>query len=197
MRRAAGAALAAVAVAAALAGCGERDEPEPAATPAETRDPLPDLPRKWSRHVNGRAGFAVGLPPGWSARDRRRSSLLRSPNELAAVTISADRTRGGLALPLDEFATRVADALKGFRRLKTESPRPFDARYDAVAVSGSGEAKGGVRQRLLVVVERRAGLATYTAVVATNATRAAGRHRDEIRRILRSVRGRPVKRSGR
>jgi hypothetical protein len=197
MRRVACAACAALAFAPALSGCGERDEPEPAATPVETSDPLPDLPRRWSRHVNSRAGFAVGLPPGWSARDRRRSSLLRSPDRLAAVTISADRTSSGLALPLDEFATRVADALKGFRRLKTESPRPFDARYDAVAVAGTGEAKGGLRQRLLVVVERRAGLATYTAVVATNAKRAAGRHRDEIRRILRSVRGRPVKRPGR
>jgi hypothetical protein len=113
MRRVACAACAALAFAPALSGCGERDEPEPAATPVETSDPVPELPRKWSRHVNSRAGFAVGLPPGWSARDRR------------------------------------------------------------------------------------AGLATYTAVVATNAKRAAGRHRDEIRRILRSVRGRPVKRPGR
>jgi hypothetical protein len=116
MRRVACAACAALAFAPALSGCGERDEPEPAATPVETSDPVPELPRKWSRHVNSRAGFAVGLPPGWSARDRRRSSLLRSPDRLAAVAISADRTRSGLALPLDEFATRVADALKGFRR---------------------------------------------------------------------------------
>lgn len=191
MRRAASAACAALALAFAVAGCGERGEPEPATSPAETVDPLPELPRKWSRHVNRRAGFAIGLPPGWNARDRRRSSLLRSPDHLAAVTVSADRTDGGLALPLDEFATRVTDALKGFRRLKTEPPRPFRVRYDAVAVAGSGDAKGGVPQRVLVVVERRAGVATYTAVVAANAKRATGHHRDEIRRVLRSLRGRP------
>src|SRR5918994_3037912 len=192
MRRAAYAACAAVAVA--VAGCGEREEPQPSTRPAETADPLPELPRKWSRHVNGRAGFAIGLPPRWSARDRRRSSLIRSPDHLAAVTVSADRSEGGLALPLDEFATRVADALKGFRGLRTKDPRPFRARYEAVAVTGSGRAaKGGVPQRVLVVVERRAGLATYTAVVATNAKRASGRNRDEIRRMLRSIRGRPAK----
>jgi hypothetical protein len=185
---------AALALAFGALGCGEREEPEP--RPVETADPLPELPAKWSRHVNRRAGFAIGLPPRWSARDRRRSSLLRSPDRLAAVTVSADRTEGGLALPLGEFATRVADALRGFRRLRTERPRPFRARYDAVAVTGRGDAKGGVPQRVLVVVERRAGLATYTAVVATNAKRAAGRHRDEIRRMLRSLRGRPVNGAG-
>lgn len=194
MRRAACAASAALALSlVAFTGCGEREEPEPPPRPAETADPLPELPRKWARHVNPRAGFAIARPPGWSARDRRRSSLMRSPDRLAAVTISADRSEGGLALPLNEFATRVADALRGFRRLKTEPPRPFRARYDAVAVAGRGQAKGGVPQRVLVVVERRAGLATYTAVVATNAKRAAGRHRDEIRRMLRSLRGRPVR----
>jgi hypothetical protein len=189
MTRAAWAVCAALACAVAAFGCGERDEPAP--RPAETADPLPDLPRKWSRHVNRRAGFAIGLPPRWSDRDRRRSSLLRSPDHLAAVTISADRTDGGLALPLDEFATRVADALKGFRRLETDRPRPFRARYDAVAVTGTGSSRGGVPQRILIVVQRRAGVATYTAVVAANAKRAAGRHRKEIGRMLRSLRGRP------
>jgi hypothetical protein len=58
-------------------------------------------------------------------------------------------------------------------------------------VDGSGDAKGGIPQRVLVVVERHPGLATYTAVVATNAKRAAGSRRDEIRRMLRSLRGRP------
>ena len=201
MTPAAWAACAALALAPAVAGCGEREEPEPPPRPPETVERLGDLPRKWSRHVNDRAGFAIGLPPGWDARDRRRSSLLRSPDHLAAVTITADRSAGGLALPLNEFATRVTEALRGFRRLETGRPRPFRARYDAVAVAGRGAAKGGVPQRVLVVVERRAGLATYTAVVATNAKRAAGRHRDEIRRMLRSVRGRPAEsgdqRSGR
>jgi hypothetical protein len=180
----------AIALAALVGGCGEKAEPPP--PPVETADPLPKLPREWKRHVNSRAGFVIGVPRQWSARDRRSSSLLRSPDRLVAVSVSADRGEGAQALPVERFATRVADALSGFERLKADRPRPFRARYDAAAVRATGRTrKGDVPQRLLVVVERRAGFATYTVLVAENASLGTKRHRDEIRRILRSLRGRP------
>jgi hypothetical protein len=134
------------------------------------------------------------VPPGWSARDRSGSSLFRSPDHLVAVSVSADRSEGALAVPLEEFASRVADALPRFRRLDPGKPRPFRARYGAVAVPASGRAaKSGVRQRLLVVVERRDRLATYTILVARSAKLGGRAHRDEVLRMLRSLRGRPVR----
>jgi hypothetical protein len=179
-----------------LGGClvDEKDEPPP---PVETSDPLPKLPRDWSREVSRDVGFAIGVPPRWTASERRRSSLFRSPDRLVPVSVSADRTAEGLAVPLDEYATRVADSLRGFRNLKAGKPRPFRAHYDAVAVPATGDANGGVPQRLLVVVERRDGLVTYTLLVARNAKVGAGAHGDEVRRMVRSLRGRqPSGRSG-
>jgi hypothetical protein len=179
-----------------LAGCdvAERDEPAPA--PRETADPLPKLPKRWSRHVNRRLGFAIGVPPRWSAGDRRRSSLFRSPDRLVAVSVSADRTEGGLSLPIEEFARRVTKALPDLKRLRAERPRPFRARYDAAAVTATARLHGGLRQRLLVVVQRREPFVTFTAVVAANAKQGARAHRDEVVRMLRSLRGRRANQRG-
>jgi hypothetical protein len=183
-------------LAVALAGCdvGEKDEPPPA--PVEKADPLPKLPDGWSRHANRKLGFAIGVPPHWSVNDRRRSSLFRSADRLVAVSVSADRTEGGLAVPIDEFAERVTKALPDLRDLKAMRPRAFRARYDAAAVTATAKSKGGVPQRLLVVVERREPFATYTAVVAANAKQGAGAHRDEVLRMLRSLRGRRANQRG-
>lgn len=174
-----------------LGGC-DGGEDEPPARPPETADPLPNLPRHWTREVNREAGFAIGVPPRWSSRDRRRGSLFRSPDRLVAVSVSGDSREGALAVPVEEFATRVAEALPKLRRLEAGRPRPFRARYEAAAVSATGKAAGGaVPQRLLVVVARREGLATYTVVVARNARRGGQAHREQVRRMLRSLRGRP------
>jgi hypothetical protein len=174
-------------------GCGE-DGAESPTRPRETADPLPKLPREWKRHVNRKGGFAIGVPPGWSAKDRGRDSLFRSGDRLVAVSVSADRGAGALALPVDEFAERVADALPRLKRLRAQRARPFKARYEASAVPATARAAGsGVPQRLLVVVQRREGLATYTVLVARNAKRGGRAHRDEIHRMLRSLRGRPTK----
>jgi hypothetical protein len=174
-------------------GCEGEEGGEPE-RPAESGDPLPRLPRDWKRDVNRRAGLAIGVPPRWSVRDRRRSSLFRSPDLFVAVSVSADRSREALAVPLEEFASRVADALRGFKRLRTGWPRPFRARYEAVALPGSGQsAKGDVPQNLLVVVERNEGVATYTVLIARNARAGSRSHREEVSRMVRSLRSRPVR----
>jgi hypothetical protein len=54
----------------------------------------------------------------------------------------------------------------------------------------TARSRGGVPQRLLLVVARREPFATYTAVVAANATQGASAHRDEVLRMLSSLRGR-------
>ena len=174
-----------------LGGCDGGGDESPA-RPPETADPLPNLPRHWTREVNREGGFAIGVPPRWSSRDRRRDSLLRSPDRLVAVSVSGDGGEGALAVPVEEFAARVAEALPKLRRLEAGRPRPFRTRYEAAAVTATGKAAGAaVPQRLLVVVARREGLATYTVVVARNARRGGQAHRDQVRRMLRSLRGRP------
>lgn len=174
-------------------GCGGEDQPEPRPQPAETVDPLPELPRGWREHVNHEAGFAIGVPPGWSARARGTSSLFRSPDRLVAVSVSADRTVEALRIPLEDYATEATRALPGFKDLEVGEPRPFQSRYEGVAVPAAGrEAKSGVRQRLLFVAMRRDDLATYPVLVASNARRARERDRSEALRMMRTLRGRPV-----
>jgi hypothetical protein len=185
--------LSSAAAALIFVGC-DGDDDEAPARPPETADPLPNLPRHWKREVNREAGFAIGVPPRWSSRDRRRDSLFRSPDRLVAVSVSGDNREEALAVPVDEFAARVTEALPKLRRLEAGTPRPFRARYEAAAVSATGRAAGdGVPQRLLVVVARREGLATYTVVAARDAQRGAQAHRDQVRRMLRSLRGRPFR----
>src|SRR5688572_20394655 len=76
----------------AFGACGEDDEPAPPQRPRETVDKLPELPPDWKPYVNRQVGFAIGRPPGWRAEHRGGSTLLRSPDRLVAVSISADRT---------------------------------------------------------------------------------------------------------
>ena len=101
-------------------GCGGEEEPQPAEEPRETVDPLPKLRQGWKPYVNHRIGFAMGVAPGWSARETGTSTLLRSPDRLVAVSVSADRTDAALAVPLDEFAADAAAALDGYHDLDTD-----------------------------------------------------------------------------
>lgn len=172
-------------------GCGS-DEPEPTPPSTETVDELPKLAEGWKPYVNHRAGFAIGRPPGWRAEERGAATLLRSPDQLVAVSISADRTTDAIEFPLDEYALGAAEALTGFEDLEVEKPRPFEARYDAEAVAATGETKGGVRQRLEFIAMRRGSLATYAVLIARNAEEESGFYAHEALRIVRTLRGRPI-----
>lgn len=193
--------------------CGEKDEPE--TTPAsdattttgadapETADEPAELPGGWSREVNAEAGFSVGVPPGWGFENTPsgQGSIVTSPDQLIAVTVTADRTSGALELPLDEFATRTAEAFggevlgaRGFKDLKVTRAVPFKGTpYDAVAVRAIGTSKrSGDRERLFVVVVRREGQAAYVVISRENAEqRSEVASRDEVKGIIRSLRGRP------
>ncbi len=187
----------------AVAGCGGDDGGDGPPARRETVQQLPKLPSGWRHYVNRRAGFALGLPPGWKASLVKSSTLLRSPDHLVAVSISADRTDEALATPLGRYATETVKALDDLRPtgeaplyedVKAGRPHHFRARYETVAIPATGKAtKGRLAQRLLLVVMRRDHLATYPILVAANARRASP-FRGQVPRMLRTLRGRPARR---
>jgi hypothetical protein len=172
------------------AGCGEKEEPN-LTKPAETADEPAQLPAGWRRHVSEAEGFSVGVPPGWKVRERTPATELRSKGKLVVVSITADRTEDALAVSLDDYAEQTARRLRGFKRLRTGKPRPFRSRYPAIAVRGNGVAKGGVRERLLLVITRRPELAAYAILVVRNARSPNSRDTRRAKRVIRSLTGRP------
>jgi hypothetical protein len=183
--------LAALCLVVAIAACGDEDEPAPPERPRETVDKLPELPDGWKPYVDRQVGFAIGRPPGWRAAHRGASTLLRSPDHLVAVSVSADRTLGAVGFPLDDYVEQAAEALPRFGRLEVGRPRPFRDEYPAQAVRAEG-VKDGVRQRLLFVALRRRGVVTYPVLVARNAEKKSGYYADEALRMVRTLRGRPL-----
>jgi hypothetical protein len=184
-------ALVAFAALAAFGGCGT-DEPEPPQAPVETVDKLPSLPGGWHEYVNHRAGFAIGRPPGWRAEGKGSATLLRSPDQLVAVSISADRTTEAIDFPLAEYARSAARALPRFKRLNIRAPRSFKAHYKAQAVSATGKTKDGLRQRLLFIALRRGQIVTYAVLIARNVEKASSFYNREALRMVRTLRGRPI-----
>lgn len=188
-----------VAAAALLGGCGgDAADPAPSGPPerrVETADPLPELPRGWHPHVNRGAGFALGRPPGWSARDRGIATRLVAPDRLVAVTVAADRTSAAVGLAPAELARATIAALPGYEEpLEAAPARPFRHRYRAAEARASGvAAASGVRQDVRVVAINRGGIAALTAVIAANAERPAARpEQAQALRALRTLRTRPI-----
>jgi hypothetical protein len=188
--------LTALLLALALTGCdGSEDEaepPPPPPPPRETVHQLPKLPDDWERHVNRAGGFAFGVPRGWKASDRGDGSLIRSFDRLVAISIVPDRSEGALEIPVDEYASRAAEALPGFRkRLRLKAEGRFEHRYEGAEVRAVGTAKGGVQQRVSVIVLRRDDLATFTVVIAKNQREAAHQSKKLAERIAETLRSRP------
>lgn len=187
-----------------IAACGERDEPEPITTtpPVERAEKVPKLRQKWKVERNGKHGFALGVPPGWH-RGRKKchvrdvspaATVLCSPDRLLTLTITADRTDEALELATANFAVRVMAGLsKNYQTpLDAGKPKPFRGHYDGAKVGATGRAAKGVREDVSVIVLRREGLVTVTAVVAAHATKATGTHKRFAERALRTLRTRPV-----
>jgi hypothetical protein len=187
------AALAALLLGAGACGADDAAEREPPRPPPETAHPVPELPSRWEVRVNRAGGFAFGLPPGWRARDRGTSTLVRSLDRLVAVSIVPDRTRDAIETPLDDFARRTIAALPGFEsELEPRRERGFPHRYRGVRVEARATAAGtGARQQVQVVVLRRGRQATFTVVIAVNVR--GGEASEEVaERMVRTLRGRPV-----
>ena len=183
--------LALFALALPVAGCGAEGVPAGVEAPVESDEPLPELPRGWSEHVNHSAGLTVGVPPGWSADNNGIRTELLSPDELVAATIVADRSDEALEFPLDQFAEAAITGLGGIEQLEPGDARSFEHRYDAVAVEATGVGgKKQIRQKILLVVVRRESLATFTVLVARNAEQNTRRYDGDVETLIRSLRSR-------
>ena len=213
-------ALLAVLAIAALAGCGSDEESTGATggggtaaqgestgadegSSATGSDDPAQLPKGWKTSVNKAAGFSIGLPPGWRSTPTEggQGSIVVSPDDLITLTITADRTSGALALPLEEFASPTAEALGSdvvgkdrFEDLVVSKAAPFNIGhgYEAAGVRATGtSARTGVKELIFVVVVRRPDDAAYVVISRENAKRQSQvATRDDVKSIIRSLRGR-------
>jgi hypothetical protein len=182
-----------------IAGCGDSSDDEtttttttPAPPPRETIDHVPKLPDSWHKYVNERGGFALGLPRGWKEKPSGATALVRSYDRLVAISIAPDRRPEALDDPLDEVADATAAALTGFKgELERKPVRDCEHRYECAEVRARGTAKGGVEQRLQVIVLRRDGVAQITAVIAANEKKSADESLHLAKRVVATLRTRP------
>jgi hypothetical protein len=178
-------------------GCGDDDEAEaPPEVPrrTETADKLSKLPRGFEEEISRVNGLAFGRPPGWKVAERKTSSLLRAPDELVAMSLSADRTDEAVGADPRELAVRTFQALEGYKgELDPSEPKRFKHPYEAFEVRGEGVAAAtGVAQRLRVIVLKREGMTVVTVVIAENAKEKAPSEVDQALDVVRTVRTRPV-----
>ena len=176
-----------------LAGCGGGDRPRSPAPPPERADRAARPPAGWATVANRRAGFTIAAPPRWTRRTREAATLVRSPDRLVAVTVSADRTRAGRRVAASAYARRTLAALPGFRGIRPVARgRVSGSPYESARASGAGlYLRTGRRQRIAVAVFRRPARVTYAAVAFRDAAVPRRRHARTLERMLASFRARP------
>jgi hypothetical protein len=120
---------------------------------------------------NHRAGFTIAAPRRWRARTKRRATLIRSADELVAVTMSADRSAQGRGSAPDSYARDLLEALPGFEGdISAAVRRVHGTPYRTARVDGVGSVRTSRRaQRITVAVYHRPGAVTYAGVVFRNA----------------------------
>lgn len=172
-------------------GCGDDEEPEQS-KPEERADELPKLPPGWTVHRNQNAGVAFGVPPAWSAENEGNVATVKSPEQLVAMTILADRTDDVLEVDLEQQASATVAAIDEVQDLEPGETREYGHRYEAVAIKATGVAgKEEIKQDFLLVLVRREDLALFTVLVARNAKRDTSAYDDDIGRMIASIRSRP------
>src|SRR5438874_1726529 len=106
----------------ALAGCGAGPTVH-AHTAAEPAQAPAALPPGWRTYRDYSSGLSNGIPRGWRGAKRGDSLLVRSPDRLVAVSVTADRTRDTLSVPLDRLTRATLAGLPGYRgRLRAGKP---------------------------------------------------------------------------
>lgn len=184
--------LAATGAVAVAAGCGDGKRAASTA-PEEKADAPAKLPAGWTRVVNKRAGFTIGLPPGWIARGSRGTTLVRSFDGAVAAGISADRSDVALTQPLPAYARATFAGLRGYGRLVPGRPVPVKgAQYPTLRVSASGTfARTKVPQAITLYAIRRPGQVTYSLLFFRNAKSPAAVYTPAIAGMVRTLRATP------
>ncbi len=177
------------------AGCGGGPPTETTIQrPKETAQRLPELPAGWKSRRDPRLGYAIGVPDGWQVSGRSRRVLLRSPDHLVAVTLTADRNPRTFRLPLDRFAAQALGALPGFKvPLEPSKPKPFGGTpLQAVSTTATGAQAGGLKERATLIVLRRDRVVNYTVAILENAEQpGAALDRAVALRMVRTLRDVP------
>jgi hypothetical protein len=173
------------------AGCGDTPPRQLDADPAqESSDKPAEAPRGWRTVRNPSAGFSIAIPPGWSARTKRGATLIRSGDELLALTVQADRGPQGRELAPADYAGQTLAAVPGFTpRLRPKRGDTVDSPY----VNARADARGvlersRLEQRVSAVVFQRKGHVSYVAVAFRNAEVRPRGHDDELERVLGTLR---------
>ena len=179
----------AAAAAIGLWGCGGEETDEPAPPRERAVQPAPPPPG-WRTVENARAGFSVAAPRRWTARTRDGATLLRSADQLAVLTVAADRSRIGRRLQPVRYARRALQALPGFEGSLLPGERPVrGSRYASARVDGTGVLPNNRQpQRITVAAFQRPGRVTYAIVAFRNARAPRAGNERAIARILRSFR---------
>ena len=174
------------------AGCGDSSAPATRTT-AEKADKRAKLPDDWRRVVNERAGFNLGIPPGWKARGGPGSTIVRSRDTSLAVSITADRSAAGRDLPVTVYARRAIRGLSGYRDLKIgKVTRVVDTRYPAAAVKAEGVfERTSLRQALILFALRKRRTGTFTMLVIRSARVPRARYAAVISEMVRTLRAQP------
>jgi hypothetical protein len=143
--------------------------------------------------VDRRAGFSLGIPPGWTARSGRGAIVVRSADRALAVSIAADRGQQGQALAPGRYARRTLQALPGYRGLRVgRTERVRGAHYPAAAVSATGTYRPTrVRQAIRAIALHRPGVATFTLLVFRSARVPAAVYAAAVDEMVRTFRSQP------
>jgi len=184
----------------AAAGCGGgSDSTTTNSQPKETAQKLPKLPPGWKAHRDGTIGYAIGVPTGWEVREHRRSVLLRSPDHLVAVTLTANRDPSAFRVPVKKFASQALGGLPGFKvPLNPGKTERFEGTpLEAVQTSATGTQAGGLKEQATLIVLRRDRIVNYTVAVLENAQEpGAGLDRAVAMRMIKTLRDQPPKPNG-
>jgi hypothetical protein len=171
------------------AGCGDSGRPSTDTT-HERSDAKARLPDDWRRVVNKRAGFNLGIPPGWKARGGPGSTIVRARDRSLAVSVTADRSAQGRDLGVTVYARRAIRSLRGYRDLDVGAvTKVVDTRYPAAAVKADGVfERTSLRQALILFALKRKRTGTFTVLVIRSARVPRDRYADVISTMVRTLR---------
>ena len=174
----------------AACGSGSGEKNEKKKDPPERSEKPAKLPKGWQRLANRRAGFTIGIPPGWRVRGGQGATVVRSSDKALAVSITADRSARGRTGLVQAYARRTVRSLRGYRGLSVGSAKPvMRARRPTVTLKANGTfKKTGVRQKILAVFVRRRGRGTFSMLFFRSAKVPLGRYAALIAEMVRTLR---------